>query len=79
MSSYLKVFDNIDYFPGGVGVGDGALVGHGPQLSKGSNQLLQSSIRNIRPVLFKHRQLSLGFWIVHSMATKNITCLEDNN
>lgn len=35
--SYLKVFDNIDYLSGGIGVGDGALVSHGPQLSKGSN------------------------------------------
>lgn len=75
--SYLKVFDNIDYLSGGIGVGDGALVSHGPQLSKGSNQLLQTCIWNIWPILFKHCQLSLGIWIVHSMAAKYVTCLED--
>lgn len=78
MSSHLEVFDNIDHLSGGIGVGDGALVGHGPQLSKGSHQLLQSSIGNVGAVLFQHCQLRLRLWIVHSMAAKDITCSEEN-
>ena len=54
VSSYLKVFDNVDHFSRGIRVGDGALVGHGPQLSKGGHKLLQSNFRNIRAILFEH-------------------------
>lgn len=73
-SSHLEVFNNVDHLSCGVGVGDGTLVSHGPQLSKGSYQFLQSSVRNIWAVLLQHRQLCLRLWIVHSMAAKNITC-----
>lgn len=51
-SSYLEVFDDVDHLSSGIGVGDGALVGHGPELSKGGHQFLQSGIGNIGAVLF---------------------------
>jgi len=73
------VFDYVDHLSGGVGVGDGAPVGHGPQVSKGGHQLLQRRLGDVGAVLFEHSQLRLGLWIVHRMAAENVTCSEDSN
>lgn len=51
LSSYLEVFDNVDHLTSGIWVSDGALVGHGSQLSKGGYELLQSSIRDVGAIL----------------------------
>lgn len=72
------MFDNVDHLSSGVGVGDLALLGHGPQLTEGGHQFLQSGVWYLRPVLLEHLQLSLGLWIVHGVATENITCAQDN-
>lgn len=77
MPSYLQVLDNIDHLSSGVGVGDLALFSHGPQLTEGGHQFLQSGVRYTWPVLLEHLQLSLRLWIVHSVATENITCAQD--
>lgn len=68
------MLDDVDHLACGVGVGDGALVGHGPQLPKSSDQFLQRGVRDVGPVLFQHGQLRLGLGIVHGMAAKDVTC-----
>lgn len=78
VSSYLKVFNNVDHLSGGIRVCDGALVCHGPQLSKSGDKLLQSSIRNIGPILLQHGQLGLRLRIVHGMAAEDVPCSEND-
>jgi len=71
-SLYLQVLDDIDHLPGGVRVGDGAVVGHGAQLSKGGHQLLEGGVRHLGPVLLQHGQLRLGLRVVHGVAAEDV-------
>lgn len=73
------MFDYVDHLPGGVGVGDGAPVGHGPQVPEGGHQLLQRGVGNVGAVLLQHRQLRLGLRIVHRVAAKDVPCAEDES
>ena len=74
---YLEMLDNVDHLSGGVGVGDGALVGHGAQLSEGGDQLLQRGVGNVWSVLFEHGQLGLRLRVVHGVAAEDVACSQE--